>query len=218
MLKNSLNNSAIEQLDKHGLTPDTHKVALACALLWTARTQTDVHRLLGLSGLTTSTGRAFTFNDVKSAVEELKDKKLLVAAARPTAFQLVDALRAPLYRQLLETRPGKCLPGLVAELDRFDPTRSSYYWPSSSLPTTIAYVRAKFFSGTASEELSAIRQLVARSMDWERHPHSGPPARLRWPQFRVHRSGRTLAARLPGRGIDMLELGAGFQPDRGVGP
>ncbi|MEF8766807.1 MAG: DEAD/DEAH box helicase [Candidatus Accumulibacter phosphatis] len=166
MLKNSLNNSAIEQLDKHGLTPDTHKVALACALLWTARTQTDVHRLLGLSGLTTSTGRAFTFNDVKSAVEELKDKKLLVAAARPTAFQLVDALRAPLYRQLLETRPGKCLPGLVAELDRFDPTRSSYYWPSSSLPTTIAYVRAKFFSGTASEELSAIRQLVARSMDW----------------------------------------------------
>jgi hypothetical protein len=79
----------------------------------------------------------------------------------------VDALRAPLYRQLLETRPGKCLPGLVAELDRFDPTRSSYYWPSSSLPTTIAYVRAKFFSGAASEELSVIRQLVARSMDWD---------------------------------------------------
>lgn len=168
MLKNPLNKAAIERLDQHGLTADTHKVALACALLWTARMQTDVHHLLGLSGLTTSTGRAFTFNDVKSAVEELKDKKLLLGdvAHRPNAFQLVDALRAPLYRQLLETRPGNCLPSLIAELDGFDLTRFGYYWPSSSLPATIAYVRAKFFSGTPSEELAAIRQRVARSMDW----------------------------------------------------
>jgi hypothetical protein len=46
-----LNTAAIEQLDKLGLTPDTHKVALACALLWTYRTPTEIHRLLGLSGL-----------------------------------------------------------------------------------------------------------------------------------------------------------------------
>ena len=163
----SLNSSAIEQLDRLGLTPDTHKVALAYALLWTFRSQTDVHRALTIGGLSSSAGKAFTLADVKAAVEELRGKRLLLdPPARTSSWQLVDSLRAPLYRQLLACHPGNHLAQLIARLDHFDPTRSSYYWHTGSMAATIAYVRAKFFSGAQHEELVALRQLVGRSMDW----------------------------------------------------
>ncbi|WP_295488395.1 DEAD/DEAH box helicase [Accumulibacter sp.] len=167
MNKPSLNRTAIAQLDQLGLPPDTHKVALACALLWTFRSNTDVHRLLGLSGLVNCAGKAFTAADVKSATLALRQNDQLVEdPARPAAFHLVDELRAPLYRQLLETHGGNTLAQLVADLDHFDPARSSYYWPTGSLPTTIAYLRARFYSGAPSEELSHLKQVLSRSMDW----------------------------------------------------
>ncbi|HRD93610.1 MAG TPA: DEAD/DEAH box helicase [Accumulibacter sp.] len=167
MNKPSLNRSAIEQLDKLGLAPDTHQVALACALLWTFRTNTDVHRLLALTGLASSAGKAFTASDVKSATQKLRDSGLLVdEPSRATTFHLVDALRAPLYRQLLETHPGSTLAQLIADLDHFDPSRSTYYWPTASVPTTIAYVRARFYSGAPSEELSHLKNVLSRSMEW----------------------------------------------------
>ncbi len=169
MLKNPLHATAIDHLDKLGLSPDTHKVALASALLWTFRSSTEIHRLLGLSGLHSSAGKAFAFPDVKQAVQELRDRQLLLHdnPARPAAFQLLDALRAPLYRQLLETFPGSKLIQLICELDHFNPARSAYYWSTGSLPTTIAYVRAKYYSGAPSEELWSIRNLVARSIAWD---------------------------------------------------
>lgn len=167
MNRTSLNRAAIDQLDRHGLPPDTYKVALACALLWTFRSNTDLHRLLGLSGLVSSAGKAFTASDVKAATQQLREHQLLVdEPSRATSFHLVDSLRAPLYRQLLETNPGDTLARLVAELDRFDPARSAYYWPTGSIPTTIAYVRAKFYCGAPNAELAHIRSVLSRSMEW----------------------------------------------------
>jgi superfamily II DNA or RNA helicase len=168
MPTNTLNASALAQLDRHGLTPDTHQVALACALLWTFRTPPEIHHLLGLSGLFTSTGKAFTLANVRQAMTELRDRQLLVDDPnRVAAFHLVDTLRAPLYRQLLDTQPGDRLLRLVCELDHFDPTRSSYYWTTSSLPTTIAYVRARFYCGAPKEALTVTRNLVAQTINWD---------------------------------------------------
>jgi superfamily II DNA or RNA helicase len=168
MLRNPLNTAAIDQLDKLGLTADTHKVALACALLWTYRSPTEIHRLLGLTGLKTSAGKVFTVGDVKQAVQDLARRQLLLDdPARPAAIQLPDALRAPLYRQLLETSPGNQLIQLICELDHFDPSRSRYYWGTGSIPTTIAYVRAKFFLGAPAAELANIRNQVSQYIGWD---------------------------------------------------
>ncbi|WP_291991911.1 hypothetical protein [Candidatus Accumulibacter sp. ACC003] len=167
MNKPSLNRSAIEQLDRLGLPPNTHKVALACALLWTFRSNTDVYRLLALSGLQNSAGKAFTASDVKAANQQLRDSDLLVDEnARATTFQLVDALRAPLYRQLLDTHPGNTLAQLIVDLDHFDPSRSTHYWPTANLPTAIAYVRARFHSGAPGEELAHVKNVLSRSIEW----------------------------------------------------
>ncbi|EXI82843.1 MAG: ATP-dependent helicase HepA [Candidatus Accumulibacter appositus] len=167
MNKPALNAAALEKLDHHGLTPDVHKVALASALLWTFRTNTDLHRLLSLSGLRCGSGKAFTVGDVKTASQELRENGLLIdEASRASTFRLVDSLRTALYRQLLATSQGDSLARLIAELDRFDPARSAYSWPTGSVPTTVAYVRAKFLSGAASEELSHIKGLLSRAMDW----------------------------------------------------
>ncbi|HSG22833.1 MAG TPA: hypothetical protein VLA64_07705, partial [Azonexus sp.] len=48
---------AIDKLDNQGLTADTHKVALASALLWTYCTRTDLYNLLPLLEFNSSTGR-----------------------------------------------------------------------------------------------------------------------------------------------------------------
>jgi len=163
----ALNAAAIEKLDRQGLTPDIHKVALASALLWTFRTNTDVHRLLSLSGLQNAAGKTFSAGEVRAATQKLRENRLLVdEPSRATTFHLVDALRTTLYRQLLETSPGDSLARLLADADRFNPARTAYYWPTASVPTTVAYVRAKFLSGAASEELSHMRMVLSRSMDW----------------------------------------------------
>ncbi len=168
MLKNPLNGAAIDRLDTLGLTPDTHRVALACALLWTARSPVNVHRLLVVSRLQDSGGTAFSLNDVRHAWHELTGRNLLLEdPLRRGAFQLLDGLRAPLYRQWLETTPGSTLLQLICEATHFDPGRSGYYWGAGSLATTVAYVRAKYLSGAPAAELRALRSSVSQVLNWD---------------------------------------------------
>ena len=103
MNRTLLNVAALEALDRRGLKPDTPKVALGSALLWTYRTPTELQRLMSLSGLpTTDTRRVFSATDVKVSLGELRRKDLLVDdPTRPAACQLVDSLRAPLYLSLI---------------------------------------------------------------------------------------------------------------------
>ena len=167
--KPSFNFTALAQLDPHGLSSDTYTVAIASALLWAPNSVTALHRLLGQSAARTLAGKAFSAADVKAAISELREKGLLHDEPGPgSAFQLVDALRAPLYRQLLQTHDGEQLVHLVCSLQYGEPTlgRTSYYWPIGSLSATIAYVRAKFYCGAAAADLTQIRNVIARSMDW----------------------------------------------------
>ena len=88
------NADAIENLDTHGLTADTHKVALVSALAWSYRTPADLHRLLGLCALKTTARKTFTAGDVKLAINQLREKGLLNSdQQRGTGVQLVDVLR-----------------------------------------------------------------------------------------------------------------------------
>jgi superfamily II DNA or RNA helicase len=161
------NADAIENLDTHGLTADTHKVALVSALAWSYRTPADLHRLLGLCALKTTARKTFTAGDVKLAINQLREKGLLNSdQQRGTGVQLVDVLRLTLYRDLLQTQPGSALLQAVAALDYLDSSRLPFYWPSNNLPTAIAYLRAKAFSGAPYEELQRLRSILARSFDW----------------------------------------------------
>jgi hypothetical protein len=208
MLRNPLNTAAIDQLDKLGLTADTHKVALACALLWTYRSPTEIHRLLGLTGLKTSAGKASpSATSSKRCRTSPGGNCCSTTRPGPPPFQLPDALRAPLYRQLLETSPGNQLIQLICELDHFDPSRSRYYWGTSSIPTTIAYVRAKFFLGAPAAELANIRNQVSQYIGWDSILTQRHPARFRWPEFRTYRRRRTLAACQPGHRRHLPVLG-----------
>ncbi|EXI67678.1 MAG: ATP-dependent helicase HepA [Candidatus Accumulibacter adjunctus] len=168
MSRNPLNSTAFDQLDTLGLAPDTHRVALACALLWAGRSATDVQRLLVVSGLRTRNGHAFSLADVRKAWLQLAERDLLFEdRSRHGVFQLVDTLRAALYRQWLDTATGSALVDLVCRADRFHLSQSSHHWNTGNMATTVAYVRAKYFSGAPTTELQSIRNLVSRSFNWE---------------------------------------------------
>lgn len=91
----------------------------------------------------------------------------MIRCARPR-FNWWTRCAHRLYRQLLETHQvtdWRAWSPKPSPSTRLVPVRS-YYWPIGSIPTTIAYVRAKFLSGAPSEELTHIRNSVARSMEW----------------------------------------------------
>ncbi|HET9123090.1 MAG TPA: DEAD/DEAH box helicase [Acidiferrobacteraceae bacterium] len=150
------------------LSTDTQKVALASALLWTFRSRTDFYHLLALMGLTNEKGQAFTQEAVKNALADLRERHLLVEQpSRPGMLRLVDPLRALLYRQMLETLPASTLPELIERLDHLELARQGYYWPSGNYAATVAFVRARLFSGADAAEMDRIRHIIGRSMEWE---------------------------------------------------
>jgi superfamily II DNA or RNA helicase len=152
------------QLEKYALSPDTCKVALASALLWTFRTRTDLYRLLGQMGILSERGRAFTQEEIKAAIGEIKHKGLWVEmTSSPGYFRLDDRLRAPLYRHLLENYPGDTLSGQIAMLDRIDAKNIGYYWPHGNNNSATAYFRARLFCGAAAEELNRLKRAIGYS-------------------------------------------------------
>lgn len=157
---------AIGKLDKQGLSADTHKVALASALLWMERTRTDLYNFLPLLGFKNSAGRNFTGEQVKTAIDELKAKQLLQEnAKRPGYFQLADTLRMALYRQLLEIMEGRELVNLVSRFHHFDLRRLRYF-NFGSQPVTIPLLRAMLLSGAGREELAPLINAINQEYDF----------------------------------------------------
>jgi superfamily II DNA or RNA helicase len=152
----------------HDLSFNAHQLAVASALLWTFRTQTDVFKLLSTLGLKNEEKRSMTATEAKAAIAELRDKKHLVEhPTRDGYFHLVDALRAPLYRQLLAANPGETLANLIAAFERIDSEKQRFFWYAWNSSTAVALVRAKFLSGAPPETLLPIKQAIERSLDWD---------------------------------------------------
>jgi superfamily II DNA or RNA helicase len=156
----------IDQLDKQGLTADTHKVALAAALLWTYCTRTDLYHLLPLLAFKDSAGRNFTAEQIKKAGDELKAKQWLQEnSQRPGYFQLADALRIPLYQQLFELLTGGELVSLICRFHRVDLQQMRYY-RIDNRSGTIALLRAMLLSGAGQAELAPLINAINRDEDW----------------------------------------------------
>ena len=157
----------IGKLDKHGLSADTHKVALASALLWTYRTRTDLYSVLPHLGLKNSDGRNFTAEKVKAGLDELRRKKLLEEhPQRPGYIRLADGLRVALYRQLLELKEGRELVALICRFQGYDLRQLRYYTFSNSHSGAVALLRAMFLAGSTREEILPILDLVGQLQNW----------------------------------------------------
>ncbi|MDO9226380.1 MAG: DEAD/DEAH box helicase [Pseudomonadota bacterium] len=150
------------------LSPDTYSVALALALLWTWRSRTDVHTLLRPLGLKRADGRAFTAEDVKAALQDLRGHGLLVDMPnQPGYVRLHDKLRIPLYRQLLAAQPGATLRGVLFPFVGYQGNARSYYWPVSHAGT-VALLRLSLLSGTPADEYKVIAGAIQNSgRDWD---------------------------------------------------
>ncbi len=165
-----MSDSAPPSASPGDLPPDLYRVALAMGLLWASRPRTASYNLLRLLGLRRADGWAFTSADVKQAQDGLRERGLLVESAlREGTARLVDGLRVPLYRTLLEERGGPALRGALYELESYHPERRSYtyYWPIYDAAATIGLVRLALFSGTPAAELKAMADAIARAGSWE---------------------------------------------------
>lgn len=150
-----------------GLSFDTQRVAYASALLWTFRTQTDLLNLMTKSGVATEAGRRFTGDAVKAGIRELRARGFLVEAEhRPGYFHLVDALRLPLYRDLLAASKGRELVNQIASFEGIDLQRPNYYWASGRSTAVIALLRATLMSGGTPEEIQMLKAVVERYHEW----------------------------------------------------
>lgn len=171
MSQTQLNISAVEYFGRHGLTADTHRVALICALLWVGCCRSKLLKMMTPCGLKTSAGDDFADNDIAVAITQLEEGHLIVTdPTDPDVFRLVDSLRVPLYRELLATHPGETLPQLIRQMDTSLLTNlgTSRSWGLKvSRPMTIAYVRASFLAGSSNTALFDLRRLVGCSFDWQ---------------------------------------------------
>ena len=146
---------------------DTHEVAKAMALLWTYRPRSTIYSLLPLLGLKRSDGRAFTQDDVKRALADLRQRDSLnEMPGRDGYFRLQDEVRGRLYRELLDEMPAATLRDALRRLDRYGSAPVGYHWPLYDTAATVALVRLELFSGTSAKEIERMRGLIQRSLDW----------------------------------------------------
>ncbi len=158
---------AIKQSDTQGLTADTHGVALAGALLWSYFTRTQVHELLSLLEFKNAAGRNFTGEQVKTAFQELNQRQLLDEhAQRPGYFRLVDSLRVPLYRQLLELKGGRRLVDLVCRVHQFDLRRIWFSSFRGKPSASIALLRAMLLAGAGRDEVVPLAEVLNQEQNW----------------------------------------------------
>ena len=157
------NNNLLDALSGHTL-----QVALAMALLWTHRTRREIHKALPLMNLRRTDGARFTLENVNEALQALRGLNMLDELPEREGYcRLHNALRAPLYRRLLDTIPGPTLLSILHQLDsvRLEFMRS--YWPVDSRAATISLLRLMVFTGTSAEEFARIANLVRQRLGWE---------------------------------------------------
>ncbi len=151
------------------LPPDTYQIALAMALLWTWRSRTDIYTLLRPLGLKRADGRAFTAEDVKAALLDLRGHGLLLdMPSREGYVRLHDKLRLPLYRQLLDAHPGHALRGIVRTFVGYHGERLGYYWPVSHAGT-VALLRLELLGGMTAAEYKRLAMAIhdGGGPDWD---------------------------------------------------
>jgi hypothetical protein len=108
------------------------------ALLWTWQTRTSIHQLLRLLELPSSSGRAFTQDELKTAHQELRHAGYLVDEGRRQGYtRLRDDARTGSTRVAGRHQSPGC-----ARCTDWAPTcRRSYGWPLWDSAATVAFLR-----------------------------------------------------------------------------
>jgi len=142
-------------------------VARTMSLLWSFRPRTAIFNLARLLGERRGDGRALTQEDVKSATRLLDERGALVGMPhRDGYYRLADDLRAPLYRELLETRRPEQLREALFQNDGYRPERGQhYYWPIHDRAATVGILRLALFSGVPAAEVKTMISAIGRSLD-----------------------------------------------------
>jgi superfamily II DNA or RNA helicase len=148
------------------LPEDTRRVGLAMALLWTWRPRTAIFTTLGLLGLKRADGRAFTQDDVRQHLRELRARGLLADMPGRDGFhRLTGGIRAPMYRDVLARFPAAALRAALHQLDRFRPDALRYHWPLYDSAATISLLRLELLCGAPEKQLDHWRDMIAQAQD-----------------------------------------------------
>src|ERR1043166_9873724 len=151
---------------------ELRRVAQAMALLWTYRTRSAIHPLVGLLGFKRDDGAAFTQDDVKQAVRHLRDIGWREDMPGHDGFyRLAERVRSELYRELLDEIPPPARREALHRLDSFRPELLVHYWPLQDTSATVALIRLELLAGTPGKDLDRWRQMIARSHEWNHGIH-----------------------------------------------
>lgn len=150
------------------LSTDSFQISMAMTLLWTWRTRTDIYSMLRPFGLKRADGLAFTSEDVKVALQDLRGHGLLVERDGPNAYaRLHDKLRIPLYRQMLDAYSGDALRGILFPFVGYHANRGGYHWPVSR-SGTVALLRLILLSGMPEKEFTPLSRMIQNSsQEWD---------------------------------------------------
>ena len=146
---------------------DTRTVARGMALLWVSRGRNVLVRVLAALQARQRNGRAFSQDDVRHAIADLRARGWVTEVPRREGvFQLDDRHRGVLYRELLDATPA---PTLRAALDQVDPwpDRGQHsLWLPVDPAAAIARVRLELFSGAPAATFDRLRERMQRGLDW----------------------------------------------------
>ena len=137
------------------------------ALLWTWQTRTSIHQLLRLLELPSSSGRAFTQDELKTAHQELRHAGYLVdEGRRPGYTRLRDDARTELYREWLDGTPIARLRDALHRTLGLDLQVRSYGWPLWDSAATVAFLRLELLTGIETAAVTDLHRRIAGVHPW----------------------------------------------------
>ena len=152
------------------------------------------------SDLKRSDGRAFTQDDVKRALADLRERGWLEdMPSRDGYFRLQDDVRGRLYRELLDEMPVATLRDALRRLDRYGSAHVGYHWPLYDTAATVALRAARTVFGNVREGDRAHAWLDPALAGLERDPLDSRATRVRCSVVRANHAGMALGARICGR-------------------
>ncbi len=136
------------------------------ALLWSFRPRTRIFAAMTALGMRRDALRAFTPDDVKQALADLRrDGVVLEMSRREGYFRLRDDLRGRLYREVLDTYPLATLRDAVRGAGQAG-WSPRYPWAVHDGMELVALVRLELLAGDAGEDLDRIQQAFQQGDGW----------------------------------------------------
>lgn len=167
-----MSSSASVPAPSFDMKPQWEPVAQMLALLWSYRPRTDVYAALGALRVKQPGGRAYTQEDVKSTLREMREANVVERDPRRDGFyRLAKHVASPIYAKLLDTYPIGALLGLLNHLDAVPLDSNRAWWPLYDSQKTAAFLRLAVYAGWERERVTKLRELIGGRFDWYQVVH-----------------------------------------------